>query len=109
MTQSLVHERSPVAEAAENSPGSRRAIDFRFKYWALLVFAVLVAFGPLALTNQPSWDDWVLIAHHQAGTLWELFNQAGRREHFFFTEPFATADRMRACTVTLLPLAVDSV
>ena len=104
MTQSLVQERSPIAGAAENSLRSKRTADFRFKYWALLVFAVLVAFGPLALTNQPTWDDWVLIAHSQAGTLWEFFKQAGRREHFVLTEPFAVADRMRACTVMVLVL-----
>jgi hypothetical protein len=104
MTQSLIHERSPTADAAKNSLRSKRTVDFRFKYWALLVLAVLVAFGPLALTNQPMWDDWVLIAYSQAGTLWELFKQTGRREHFILTEPFAAADRVRACTIMVLLL-----
>jgi hypothetical protein len=78
--------------------------DFHAKYWALLVFAVLVAFGPLVLTNQSFWDDWVLIAHSSAGTLWELFKQAGRREQFFLVKPFAAAGDARACTVMVLLL-----
>jgi hypothetical protein len=101
MTQSPVHERRP---AAENSLRSRRTVDFRFKYWALLVFAVLVAFGPLTLTNQLLWDDWVLIAHSQAGTLWELFKQAGRREQFLLMNPLAFAGGARACAIFVLLL-----
>jgi hypothetical protein len=104
MTQPLVRERSPAADATENPLRSRLTTDFRFKYCALLVFAVLVAFAPLALTNQPMWDDWVLIAYSNAGTLWELFKQTGRREHFMLTEPFAAADRVRACTIMVLLL-----
>lgn len=104
MTQPLVDERSPAVDAAGSSQRSQRTIDFRFKYWALLVFAVLVAFAPLALTNQPMWDDWVLIAHSQAGTLWELFKQAGRREQFVLMNPFAFAGGTRSCVIMVLLL-----
>ena len=98
MTQALVHERPK--EISSDSPK-----HVAVKYWVLLIFAVLVAFGPLVLTNQSFWDDWVLIAHAKAGTLGELFKQAGRREQFLLMAPFAFEGGARACTIVALALS----
>lgn len=62
-----------------------------WKYAVLLVLAVVAAYGPLALINDTLWDDWVVRAHAQAGTLWELSKQAGSREVFPLLNWFATA------------------
>ena len=83
---------------------SKAPKNLHVKYRALLVFAVLVAFGPLTLVNQPFWDDWVLFAHSDAGTLWDLFKQVGRREQFILMEPFAALGEPRACIVAVLLL-----
>jgi hypothetical protein len=89
---------------AESSLTSMAPKNLHFKYCALLVFAVLVAYCPLALVNQPFWDDWVLFAHSDAGTLWELFKQLGRREQFLLMEPFAVIGEPRACIIAVLLL-----
>jgi hypothetical protein len=72
------------------------------KYWALLSLSVLAAYGPLALLNQPFWDDWVLVAHSHGGTLWELFKQVGRREQFMLVAPLAALGEPRAWIVAAL-------
>jgi hypothetical protein len=79
--------------------------DVHVRYWALLVFAVVVAHGPLALINQAFWDDWVLFAHSDAGTLWELFKQVGRREQYILMAPFAAVGEPRACIIAVLLLS----
>ncbi|MET0677961.1 MAG: hypothetical protein ABW175_19355 [Bradyrhizobium sp.] len=81
-----------------------RSTDCHAKFWALLVFAVVVAYGPLALINQPLWDDWFLFAHSNGGTLWELFMQMGRRDQFMLMAPFAAAGEPRASIITVLLL-----
>jgi hypothetical protein len=67
------------------------------------VFATVAAFGPVVLINQPLWDDWVLRAYSDAGTLWELYRQVGARELFWLVKPFAsTAPSICAATELLL-------
>jgi hypothetical protein len=75
-----------------------------FKYQSLLVFAVLVAYAPIALINQPLWDDWVILAYFREGTLWELFKQLGRREQYALMEPFAASGDPRFWTASMLLL-----
>jgi hypothetical protein len=65
---------------------------------------VLAAYGPLALVNQPFWDDWVMIGYSNAGTLWELFKQLGRREQYILMAPFTGHGDARACVMTVLLL-----
>jgi hypothetical protein len=89
----------------EPSSSTKSFEDFHRKYWALLILAVLAAFGPLLLTNQPLWDDWVNIAYANAGTLWDLFKQMGRREQFVLMQPFAALGAPRACTAMVLLLS----
>jgi hypothetical protein len=73
-------------------------------YWILLACAVAVVYGPLALLNQPLWDDWVLRAHAQAGTLWELSSQAGTREVYPLAALFSSVPWPRAVVITELVL-----
>jgi hypothetical protein len=100
-----VHRQSTPTDIAEISLLSTPPKDFHVKYWALLVFAVLAAYGPLTLINQAFWDDWVLFAHSDAGTLWELFKQVGRREQFVLMAPFAVVGEPRAVIITVLLLS----
>jgi len=65
------------------------------------MFAVFAAFGPVALINQPLWDDWVLRAYSDAGTLQELYGQVGARELFWLVKPFAST-APSICTATEL-------
>lgn len=66
---------------------------------ALLLLAYCAAFGPLALINQAFWDDGVVLDHTPA-TLFEMFNQAGRSEHFLVLVPFTTLGVPFAWTAT---------
>lgn len=74
-------------------------------HWALLILAVLLAYAPIVLVNQTFWDEWVLLDLAKAGHLWELFKQAGRREHFPLIGPFANLAMPRAWFVTTLLLS----
>jgi hypothetical protein len=83
------------------SSGSKQ--DLHLKFCSLLVFAAVAAFWPLVLINQPFWDDWVLRAYSDAGTLWELYRQVGARELFWLVKPFAsTAPSVCVATELLL-------
>src|SRR6266702_1443355 len=75
--------------------------DLHLKFCLLLMFAVFAAFGPVALINQPLWDDWVLRAYSDAGTLQELYGQVGARELFWLVKPFAST-APSICTATEL-------
>lgn len=79
--------------------------DLDRKFWLLLMFAVLAAYGPVILINQPLWDDWVLRAYSDAGTLQELYRQVGARELFWLVKPFAST-APGICTATELFLYV---
>ncbi|MCK1475437.1 hypothetical protein IVB27_11640 [Bradyrhizobium sp. 197] len=83
------------------SSGSKQ--NLHLKFYSLLVFATVAAFGPVVLINQPLWDDWVLRAYSDAGTLWELYRQVGARELFWLVKPFAsTAPSVCVATELLL-------
>jgi hypothetical protein len=86
---------------SSDSPGSENPHP---KYWILLVFAVLVAFGPTVLINQSLWDDWPTRAYAHSGTLWELSKQAGTREAFPLLQLFASASEPRLVIVAELLL-----
>lgn len=77
--------------SASGSSQHPQAMPSDWKYTVLLVLAVLAAYGPMALINDTLWDDWVVRAHAQAGTLWELSKQAGSREVYPLLNWFATA------------------
>lgn len=79
-----------------------RPLRSDWKYAVLLVLAVVAAYGPLALINDTLWDDWVVRAHAQAGTLWELSKQAGSREVFPLLNCFATAPPRATVVVELV-------
>lgn len=72
------------------------------KYAALLVLAVAVAYGPLVLINDVLWDDWVVRAHSQAGSLWELTKQAGSRELYPLIAAISSGPPRTAVAVELL-------
>ncbi|WP_441237362.1 hypothetical protein [Bradyrhizobium sp. 930_D9_N1_4] len=77
--------------SASGSSQHPRMLPSDWKYSVLLVLAVLAAYGPMALINDILWDDWVVRAHAQAGTLWELSKQAGSREVYPLLNWFATS------------------
>jgi hypothetical protein len=97
------HPAAPLADATENSP-SERSKSLHAGYWTLLVLSVLAAYGPIALVNQPFWDDWIMIAYGDAGNLWEIFKQLGRREQYVLFAPFTGNGDARACVVTVILL-----
>jgi hypothetical protein len=68
------------------------------------MLSVLAAYGPIALVNQPFWDDWVIIAYGNTGGLWEFFKQMGRREQYILMAPFTGNGDARACVMTVLLL-----
>lgn len=74
------------------------------KYALVLVLAVLVTFGPLLLTNQWVWDDWVIVGHARFGDLWAFFKEMGRRDHFMMMQPIAAYGSARDCTAVVLLL-----
>lgn len=77
--------------------------NLHLKFCSLLVFATVAAYWPVVLINQPLWDDWVLRAYSDAGTLWELYRQVGARELFWLINPFAsTAPSVCVATELLL-------
>jgi hypothetical protein len=73
-------------------------------YWLLLALAVVLAFGPITLVDQPLWDDAVIRGLARAGTYWELCKQAGSREQYGLVQPFALAADSRAATLMELLL-----
>jgi hypothetical protein len=104
MNQNLVRRGVSSSDIAEVSLTSQRSKTFHAGYWAVLSLSVLAAYGPLALVNQPFWDDWVMIGYSNAGTLWELFKQLGRREQYILMAPFTGHGGARACILTVLLL-----
>jgi hypothetical protein len=102
MNQNPAHPAAPLADPAESSLSSQRSQTLHAGYWTLLVLSVLAAYGPLALVNQPFWDDWVIIAYGNTGALWEFFKQMGRREQYILMAPFTGNGDARACVLTVL-------
>jgi hypothetical protein len=56
---------------------SRPSSSSETGYRVLLVLAVMVAYGPIALVNQVFWDDWVVLAYAKLDTLWDLYKEMG--------------------------------
>lgn len=100
---------APAEDAADNRQTSRASADssgsVHRKYALVLVFAVLTVFGPLLLTDQWLWDDWVMVAYARHGDLWELFKQLGRRDQFLLVQPLAIYGTARDFTAVVLLLS----
>lgn len=110
MDQIVSSQRSaPPDDVADDRQTLRTCADspgfVHRKYTIVLVLAVLIAYGPLLLTDQRLWDDWTLVLLARSGDLWELFKQLGRRDQFPLVQPLATYGTARDCTAVVLLLS----
>ena len=86
---------SPALSSSLGPADDWRAAD-EYGYHVLLIVAVIIAWGGVLLVNMPLWDDWVLVAYSDAGTLWEFFRQMGRRDQYELVAPFTALGEPRA-------------
>ncbi|MGY3234732.1 hypothetical protein ACVWZ4_004788 [Bradyrhizobium sp. USDA 4472] len=104
MVEAAASDYPRAPKASVTDPMSMKAADYDVKYQALLVLAVLAAWGPIILINQALWDDWVLLAYSELGSFWEFFKQMGRREQFVLAAPFADLAQPRVWIIAAMVL-----